>query len=119
MKLAWTFKHWFFLRVGLLLGFRDRLRCPQCGAVGTWKPYGGSISRKHGDRRWCKRWLCKWCGFYEGRDGIDWAQVDEETGAWQTSRSTTEWARKVSEGKLWTPKGRLVDVEKPVNPWFG
>lgn len=53
-----------FLRV---LGMRDRLRCPECGAVGTWKPHGGWLDRT--DERRVRRWLCKWCGYYVGPEG--------------------------------------------------
>lgn len=42
-----------------LIGMRDRLRCPKCRAVGTWKPHGGWW--EDGAQR---RWLCKWCGYY-------------------------------------------------------
>lgn len=50
---------WLFLIVTRL---RDRLRCPECGAVGTYKLHAPGNGRP-----W--RWLCKWCGFYRGPEG--------------------------------------------------
>ena len=32
----------------VLVGMRDRLRCPACGAVGTWKPHGDPKVRPQG-----------------------------------------------------------------------
>ena len=61
-KLLWVFKHQLFdlLRI---VGLRDRLRCPECKAVGTWKPHSGWLDRE--DVRKVRRWLCKYCGHYE------------------------------------------------------
>ena len=53
-----------FLR---LIGMRNRLRCPICAAVGTWKPHGGWLDFE--DERKVRRWLCKWCGYYVGPEG--------------------------------------------------
>ena len=50
------------------VGMRDRLRCPKCGSVGTWKPHGGIFDRE--DVRKVRRWLCKWCGHYVGIEGV-------------------------------------------------
>jgi len=50
---------WLFLIVTRL---RDRLRCPSCSAVGTYK-----IHAPGDGRPW--RWLCKWCGHYDGPEG--------------------------------------------------
>lgn len=47
-----------------LIGLRDRLRCPHCTAVGTWKPHGGWLD--FADERKERRWMCKWCGAYCG-----------------------------------------------------
>jgi hypothetical protein len=52
------------------IGLRDRLRCPSCRAVGTFKPHGGMADRRQGDLRGERRWLCKWCGFYIGPEGV-------------------------------------------------
>ena len=59
-----THQLWDFSR---LIGLRDRLRCPACRAVGTWKPHGGWLDRS--DERKVRRWMCKWCGYYVGPEG--------------------------------------------------
>lgn len=51
-----------------LIGMRDRLRCPVCRAVGTWKPHGGWMDFQ--DERKVRRWMCKWCGHYIGPEGV-------------------------------------------------
>lgn len=72
---AWhTVKHQIFDFL-LLVGMRDRLRCPRCKAVGTWKPHGGwlDLLRDQWTKPWKdllpgvryatdRRWLCKYCG---------------------------------------------------------
>lgn len=45
-------------------GIRDRLRCPQCEKVGTYKPH---CIIHHGEEKredLRPRWMCKWCGYY-------------------------------------------------------
>ena len=59
-----------FLR---LIGMRDRLRCPACGAVGTWKPHGGWLDWE--DERKVRRWLCKWCGHYIDKNDERFATI--------------------------------------------
>lgn len=66
-----------------LTRMRDRLRCPVCGAVGTYKPHGGIFDRQ--DSRKVRRWLCKWCGAYRGEDGIHQCVIDEDRGVWAFS----------------------------------
>ena len=51
---------WLFL---IITRLRDRLRCPVCSAVGTYKPHAPGDGRP-----W--RWMCKWCGFYKGPEGM-------------------------------------------------
>lgn len=63
-----------------LVGMRDRLRCPHCGAVGTWKPHGGWYDGL--DLRCVRRWLCKWCGGYDGPEGVMAARYSAERGWW-------------------------------------
>lgn len=61
---------------------RDRLRCPNCRAVGTWKMHGSLIERWfHGDIP-VRRWLCKWCGHYTGPRGRTVAYVDHHSNNW-------------------------------------
>lgn len=73
--------HTFWTLTGLV-GLRDRLRCPSCTAVGTWKPHGDPLSRiRYGDRP-VRRWMCKFCGRYEGPEGITRAWPRSETKVW-------------------------------------
>lgn len=71
-----------------VVGLRDRYRCPGCQAVGTWKPHGGFLDgiydRVHGERntRLVRRWVCKYCGRYEGPEGLLRAWPDTERGWW-------------------------------------
>lgn len=65
-----THQLWDFSR---LIGLRDRLRCPWCKSIGTWKPHGGWLDRA--DERKVRRWLCKWCGHYVGPEGERVAMV--------------------------------------------
>jgi len=51
-SLKWVVRHEFYL-LTRYIGLRDRLRCPLCKKVGTWKPHKPP-----------RRWLCKWCGAY-------------------------------------------------------
>lgn len=50
-------------------GLRDRLRCPKCQAVGTWKMHGTWLERWMFKDISVRRWLCKWCGHYIGPAG--------------------------------------------------
>jgi len=63
-----------------LIGMRDRLRCPDCWAIGTWKPHGGWFDVE--DTRKVRRWMCKWCGIYCGPEGWKKAGIDFEKGCW-------------------------------------
>lgn len=90
---------WDFSR---LLGLRDRLRCPKCRAVGTWKPHGGWLDFE--DERKVRRWVCKWCGLYAG--------PETET---KVVLGPTCWVLKSGLPAGTTPYERL----KKVNPWRG
>lgn len=82
---------------------RDRLRCPSCRSIGTWRPHGGPLDRE--DKRGTPRWLCKWCGFYDGPEGTQQAYVGEH--AWT-----------LDEG--FTPKQAVRSFfGRPVDPWKG
>ena len=56
-KLAWM------IRFEIQMERRDTLKCPKCYKIGTWKP-----------RDEPKRYLCKWCGFYEDMNRLGWAR---------------------------------------------
>jgi rubredoxin len=68
------------------VGLRDRLRCPSCHAVGTFKPHGSIIDRE--DRRRVRRWLCKWCGYYLGPEGRRVAYCDPVAREWRLPENT-------------------------------
>lgn len=83
----------FVIRV---TGQRDKLRCPKCKAVGTWKPHDGWVDSlwawmegvvgkgvtSHLPPRGVRRWLCKWCGHYVGPEGTLHAFPDPDRGCW-------------------------------------
>lgn len=60
---------WFL--VTYYTGLRDRMRCPRCTSVGTWKMHGTWFERwRFGDIA-LRRWGCKYCGHWiaKGRPG--------------------------------------------------
>lgn len=69
------------------IGLRDRLRCPRCEAVGTWKPHGDWWSQRKGDRA-ARRWLCKWCGLYIGPEGVRQGFISNEHKTWRIADDT-------------------------------
>lgn len=94
------------------VGLRDRLRCPNCRAVGTWKPHGcwgaGDLEPRP------RRWLCKWCGYFESaRDGIQWCAPDQVAQVWKYHQdieppqrpTTPEAAIQRALGRTWPWKG--------------
>lgn len=116
---------------------RNHLTCPRCGKIGTWKPRGGIIrpdtesSSKCGGYvnltklRWqgpmslrsakrlpgyiARRWLCKWCGFYDGQGEIEnMAFVNDDKKVWSFASDIPESIEK------WTPNDRF-----DVDPWNG
>jgi hypothetical protein len=108
---ALTHQLWDFSRV---IGLRDRLRCPYCDAVGTWKPHGGWLDVE--DERKVRRWLCKWCGAYRG---------PESNGTFkQALCGKTAWylpeiaAREIGvEGVL--PQILCQFHDRFIDPWYG
>ena len=64
----------------VLVGMRDRLRCPRCCAVGTWKPHGGWLDR--GTHLLKRRWLCKWCGHYIDAEQRCTAKISSTRKVW-------------------------------------
>ena len=120
-----------------ILGLRDRLRCPKCKAVGTWKPHGGFLD--FGDIRKVRRWMCKWCGYYSGPEGELYCQPDIRKGYWDLpalGEITTEFLRD-GVGRVLSPKNMVLfeclkaakDLDLPykgtdekiytVDPWRG
>ena len=86
------------------VGLRDRLRCPRCRSVGTWKPHGGWFDFE--DDRKVRRWLCKWCGLYRGPEGEKQAVVAGR-GFWELEEDAT--------GETTTPQRLCGDIW----PWRG
>lgn len=104
------------------VGLRDRLRCPSCKAIGTWKPHGTFSSRIFHKDRPTRRWMCKWCGLYVGPEGIIRVYPDLDLGCWALP---APW---YPDAKHWeaqiTPKDAVAkllshDDGKPVWPWRG
>lgn len=87
-------------------GTRNRLRCPRCHAIGTWKPHGGilePLSNYH-----VPRWLCKWCGLYFRGD------LPRIIG--EAHLGETCW----EEGKGETPMSRCTRADGSyLDPWGG
>lgn len=111
-------------------GQRDRLRCPECKAIGTWKPHDGFI-----DTWWCwmenavgkgltsslpprgvRRWLCKWCGHYVGPEGVLSAFPDSDRGVWALPRPYDPDSPKVPGP---TPLRALEALMGKTWPWRG
>jgi hypothetical protein len=104
-----------------LIGMRDRLRCPSCRAVGTWKPHGTILARLVHQDRPARRWMCKWCGLYVGPEGIIKAFPDLERG-WWTLPNWSDPGAPEKPGS--TPQDVVAEAlvqksGKPVWPWRG
>lgn len=109
MTLWWKLAHIAF---DFLPG-RDRLRCPDCNVVGTFKPHGGWRD-KH-DRRKVRRWMCKWCGLYKGPEkGITSAFPSREKKCWVIED--------VERNYMLTPQETMLAAYPPSyvpDPWAG
>lgn len=90
-----------------VFGVRDRLRCPCCKAIGTWKPHGGFFDSS--DTYRVPRWLCKWCGLYFRGD------LPNYIGNAHLGRDAWE------EGAGVTPMSlcRRIEGDGYYNPWAG
>jgi hypothetical protein len=123
-----TIKHQYFDFL-MLVGLRDRLRCPNCSAVGTYKPHGGwleclnkdhrsgfirEVLRKYGAKEATnRRWLCKYCGYNLSTDGEHWCFPNSKTKVWSVG----------DEFSVKTPKQAVEEIpigsKYPVWPWRG
>ena len=109
-----------------LIGLRDRLRCPKCKAVGTFKPHGGFLDFE--DLLKVRRWMCKWCGYYLGPEGVRQVCPNLLKGCWTIRHSAfpdlgdVETPQKVFESNYETVE-KMTDMRsnKPykVWPWKG
>ena len=92
-----------------IFGIRDRLRCPHCKSVGTWKPHGGWIDVWLGDNAGARRWMCKWCGMTLYSRFRVWAFPSAERGCWLLQGDEDlEYTDLTPEQKC-----------HPINPWSG
>lgn len=122
--------------------FRDRLRCPKCKAIGTFKPYGGLFDRlfytftpsrkmkKHG-RPFKKRlrtffnhkvrFVCKWCGYFEGWHGIEDCCINIESGVWDFKKNHDDYLipKDMMHEKYLEQTGQKEKAKKMPNPWYG
>lgn len=94
-------------------GVRDRMRCPSCKAVGTWKMHGSLLERWIYKDIHVRRWLCKWCGYFTSARGRVVAYMDPETHVWALP---VDGVPRGSTNKelLWT-----ASEGKKVWPWVG
>lgn len=92
-----------------LVGLRDRLRCPNCAKVGTFKPHGAWLDGW--DERGVRRWLCKWCGYYKGPEGQKWARCSTERGWWLLDDDEA-WTRGTTPKEIMAQNGGF-------DPWRG
>ena len=111
--ILWIITHQFYDLLKLV-GMRDRLRCPECKSMGTWKPHGGWLENSKESGR---RWTCKWCGHYVGRPFnkgeiiVRKAFIDPELSCWRIIDF-------YPDGK--TPDVAFVPLDLfKINPWFG
>lgn len=105
-----------------LLGLRNRLCCPACRAVGTYKPHGTWVARIFYKDRPVRRWMCKWCGLYLGPEGVLRVYPDLALGCWALP---APWYPDANpRERQITPKDAVAqllsnDESKPVWPWRG
>lgn len=116
----WLVKHWVGYR------FRGWVRCPACKARGAYKAYG----LWSGDRQ-VRRWLCKWCGYYDAVDGRFWAVMDRIKGTWVLPLDKVAenvdahalegllriWDKRVKAGEITTPKA--IATREKFDPFVG
>jgi hypothetical protein len=98
------------------VGLRGRLHCPQCRAVGTWKPHGTIACRIFRKDRPVRRYLCKWCGYYTGPEGAIRTFPDMERGAWALPRP---WDPEAPEKPGPTPADAVEEILGKAWPWAG
>jgi hypothetical protein len=98
------------------IGMRDRLRCPMCKAVGTWKPHGGWFDNS--DVRRVRRWMCKWCGWYLGPEGKRWVAPNIVKRCWDFRCPDSGKTPVELVAPEWNPTINAADAPR-VWPWRG
>jgi hypothetical protein len=119
--------HDAFMAVLRATGMRDRLRCPRCRRVGTWKPHGGHFDaadvRSTAAGAPVRRWLCKWCGHYRGPEGTLTCHMQD--GAWRVPGTPLDDGVTLADRHGDTPRDLLAAAARqwrgmaPPNPWGG
>jgi hypothetical protein len=98
------------------IGLRDRLRCPQCRAVGTFKPHGTVSARLIHKDRPVRRWMCKWCGLYIGPEGVMRVFPDPTRNCWVLPHP---WDPESPEEPGPTPADVVAEALDRSWPWYG
>jgi hypothetical protein len=98
------------------VGMRDRLRCPQCNAVGTFKPHGTLTARWLYKDRATRRYMCKWCGLYIGPEGVLRAFPDPARKCWVLPQA---WDTDSPSVPGLTPADVTRDALNKTWPWYG
>jgi hypothetical protein len=119
---AWqVIKHQYFDAL-TIVGLRDRLRCPKCSAVGTYKPHGGWCDlfnewRTNFElkllpgvvRATSRRWMCKYCGYCRDEHGEHYGAPNGKKLVWDLvgpdSHPTPKEAVEKLCGKTWPWRG--------------
>jgi hypothetical protein len=117
-----TVKHQYFDLLALV-GLRDRLRCPRCKAVGTWKPHGGwldllvewwtnqhaNLPLEAGPPAKTRRWVCKYCGYIRSCIGEQQGRPNRVKRVWDVhgpdSTPTPKEAVEQACGTVWPWRG--------------
>lgn len=101
---------------------RNRLKCPTCWRIGTYKPRG-AVMRGRGALAGTiirRRWLCKWCGLYVSDHPDEPKQtafIDKTVGAWALMSENPPDVTTIGDDPL-TP-ARLMTETWKIDPWGG
>lgn len=91
------------------IDLRDRLRCPECRSVGTWKPHGGwfdkqpKLSLTGPQPRYTRRWMCKWCGYYVGPESESRVHLGDRV--WELGEGSTPEKYLLMHTRAWPWRG--------------
>lgn len=100
-------------------GWRDRMRCPRCTAVGTWKMHGTWWERwRYGDIH-LRRWGCKWCGHWIASGKGEFAEFHGRTVAWPREKPAVWGYPDPTLGRNPTPAEAVHERMGRTWPWRG